>query len=421
MDLGLRLACLQHVPFEGPAAIGDWARARRHRLSVTRLDLGERLPVPDQFDWLIVMGGPMGLRDEAEHPWMAGEKALVREAVASGKTVVGICLGAQVLADVLGGRVERAPEREIGWFPVTLTPEARRMPWLGPIPDQFTAFHWHSDTFSLPEGATRLASSEGCREQAFLFGSSVLGLQFHLEMTRESIEALIEQAGGDPGTGRFVQDVSALRADTARNLAESHRLLDLALGALPGAGTLLTTRRLRLRRMRPGDAERIVRLDSDPEVKRWIDTGRPPDAGHIREDVLPKWLSMYDATGGLGFFAAEDRATGEFLGWFHLKPWADDREGRALELGYRLHRHRWGLGLATEGSRALLEAAFRAFGAERVVARAMAANTSSIRVLEKCGLMFSHEYEETRFPGEDRSAVVYDLPAEDYEGPDAEY
>lgn len=421
MDVGLSIACLQHAPFEGPAAIEDWARKRLHRLSVTRLDLGDRLPVPEQFDWLVVLGGPMGVGDEAQHPWLAAERDLIREAIAAGRTVLGICLGAQVIASVLGASVARAEEREIGWFPVRLTPQARALPWLDALPDSFTAFHWHTDTFTLPEGATRLASSEGCREQAFLFGSSVLAVQFHLEMTEASIAALIEHCGRDLRPGRFVQDLAALREDTRRHLGEAHRLLDLALDTLPGSGTFLTTARLRLRRMRPRDAERIVRLDSDPEVKRWIDRGRPPDADRIREEVMPKWLAMYERTGGLGFFAAEERQTGEFLGWFHLKPWTGADDGEALELGYRLHRHRWGLGLATEGSRALIEVAFREFGARRVVARAMAANSSSLRVLEKCGLLFSHDYEEDRFPGEDRTAVIYDLAAEDYEGPEAEY
>ena len=413
MDLGLRIACLQHVPFEGPGAIADWAGAKGHRLTVTRLDAGDRLPVLEQFDWLVVMGGPMGVRDEARHIWMTAEKVLIREAIRDGRVVVGVCLGAQLIADVLGARVDRAPEREIGWHPVRLTAEARELPGLDGLAEEFPAFHWHADAFALPEGATRLASSPGCREQAFLFGRSVLGLQFHLEMTPESVDALLTHCASDLEPGCYVQDEASMRQATRRHRADARRILDVMLGALPGAGTLLTTQRLRLRRMKSGDAERIVRLDSDPEVKRWIDQGQPPDADHIRADVLPRWISMYDRGGGLGFFAAEDRETGEFLGWFHLKPWPES-EG-ALELGYRLHRHRWGLGLATEGSRALVEAAFDHFGAKRVVARAMAANTSSIRVLEKCGLMFSHEYEETRFPGDDRTAVVYELDAEIYE------
>ncbi|MEJ2514431.1 MAG: GNAT family N-acetyltransferase [Gammaproteobacteria bacterium] len=416
MDLGLRIACIQHVSYEGPGAIEEWAQQRRHRMYVFRQDRGHRLPVTGQFDWLILMGGPMGLRDRSRFPWMADELALIREAVGAGKTVVGICLGAQLLASVLGGSVDRSPEREIGWFPVQLTDAARNQPGLSGLPDTIVPFHWHSDAFTLPEGAVQLASSAGCPNQAFVYGSSVLGLQFHLEVTPSVIEALLEHSGRDiePG-GSFVQDAETIRKGIDQHLPEAHRLLNITLDSLPGAGTLLTTERLRLRRMRPTDAHRIVRLDSDPEVKRWIDQGRPPDARHIEEDVLPHWLRMYGDTGGLGFFAAEDRATGEFLGWFHLKPWREDASRRTLELGYRLHRHRWGLGLATEGGRALLQAAFTEFGASRVVARAMAANAASLRVLEKCGMVFSDEYEETEFPGSDRQALIYEMLAEDLE------
>jgi len=414
MDLGLRIACLQHVPFEGPGTVADWARSRNHRLSVIRLFEAGGFPSTESFDWLVVLGGPMGVHDDAAHSWLAAEKALIRWAIEDGRTVVGICLGAQLIAHVLGAPVGRGTHREIGWHPVQLTPDARAMPAMAPVPDTFTAFHWHADAFAVPEGGTLVASSAGCREQGFVWGDRVVGLQFHLETTPDGIDALIAHCPQDLHPGPFVQDIPDLRAGAARHGEQAHRILASMLDALPGAGTLLTTERLRLRRMRPSDALRIVALDSDPEVKRWIDQGRPPDADRIRDEVLPKWLAMYEATGGLGFFAAEDRITGEFLGWFHLKPWTGEEEEDALELGYRLHRHRWGLGLATEGSLALIDAAFGRFGARRVVARAMAANSSSIRVLEKCGLAFLREYEEARFPGDDRRAVVYEMDEASY-------
>lgn len=413
MDLGLRIACLQHVPFEGPGALADWARSRNHRLSIVRLFEAGGFPSTDSFDWLVVLGGPMGVHDDANHPWLAAEKALIRWAIEDGQTVIGICLGAQLIAHVLGAPVARGTP-EIGWYPVQLTPEARKMPALAALPETFTAFHWHADAFAVPEGGTLVASSAGCREQGFAWGDRVVGLQFHLETTPEGVDALVEHCPEDLRPGPFVQDVADLRAGAETHGRQAHRILASVLDSLPGAGTLLTTERLRLRRMRPGDAARIVALDSDPEVKRWIDQGRPPDAERIRDEVMPKWLAMYESTGGLGFFAAEDRITGEFLGWFHLKPWTGEEEEDALELGYRLHRHRWGLGLATEGSLALIDAAFGRFGASRVVARAMAANSSSIRVLEKCGLTFLREYEEERFPGDDRRAVLYELDEASY-------
>jgi len=414
MDLGLRIACLQHVPYEGPGVIADWARSRHHRLAVTRLYERGGFPSAESFDWLVVLGGPMGVHDDTAHPWLAAEKSLIRWAIEDGRTVFGVCLGAQLVAQVLGAAVGRGPEREIGWHPVQLTPEARAMPALAGLPETFTPFHWHADAFAVPEGGTLIASSAGCREQGFVWGDRVVGLQFHLETTADGVDALVEHCPGDLEPGRFVQGAAAMREGAARHAGQAHGILASLLDALPGAGTLLTTERLRLRRMRPGDAARIVALDSDPEVKRWIDQGRPPDADRIREEVLPRWIAAYEGSGGMGFFAAEDRLTGEFLGWFHLKPWTGEEEEGALELGYRLHRHRWGLGLATEGSLALIEAAFSRFGARQVVARAMAANTSSVRVLEKCGLTFLREYEEHRFPGEDRQAVVYGLDEESY-------
>ena len=118
----MRIRVLQHVPFEGPAAIGDWAQINDHTLDITRLDLGETLPAPSDFDWLIVMGGPMGVGDMARYPWMAPELACIRQALDSDRRVLGICLGAQLLAHALGAQVHQAPEREIGWFDVEALP-----------------------------------------------------------------------------------------------------------------------------------------------------------------------------------------------------------------------------------------------------------------------------------------------------------
>jgi GMP synthase-like glutamine amidotransferase len=214
----LRIHVFQHVAFEGPGALGPWALARGHSLSYTRLYAGGAPPAPDEYDWLIVMGGPMGVHDEKELPWLIAEKRALEAVLKTRKPVLGICLGAQLLADVLGARVTKNPEREIGWFPVELDAAARAT-WLGEaMPASFTPFHWHGDTFGIPQGAVPLGSSGACAHQGFLFGDRVLGWQFHPEVTRESLEALIENCGAelkaDPsrGAGRFVQDAAALRA-----------------------------------------------------------------------------------------------------------------------------------------------------------------------------------------------------------------
>ncbi len=183
----------------------------------------------------------------------------------------------------------------------------------------------------------------------------------------------------------------------------------------------LRTERLALRRLRPDDAERLFELDSDPEVLRYIDGGRPPDLARIRDEKLPALLALYDRPPGLGFWAAVERGSGRFLGWFHFRPDAGEPDANAgapdrresYELGYRLRRDAWGRGLATEGSRALLDRGFDDFGVRRVVARAMAANAGSRRVMEKLGMRLVARYEDARYPGPDRRAVLYRIDVEE--------
>ena len=212
----LRIHWLQHVAFEGLGSIERWATAKGHALSVTRLHAADPLPAVAGFDWLIVMGGPMGVRDEATFPWLANEKRLLREALAAGKTVLGICLGAQLLAEALGAEVHRNAHREIGWFPVRLQTGAETHPLLGGWPAEVEVFHWHGDTFIVPPGAVLLARSAACTNQAFALGERVLGLQFHLETTPAAARALIENCAGDLAAGPFVQDGVTLLASTGR-------------------------------------------------------------------------------------------------------------------------------------------------------------------------------------------------------------
>jgi GMP synthase-like glutamine amidotransferase len=202
---------LQHVPFEDPANILRWADTHGIELSKTSFFSDERLPEVNQFDWLIVMGGPMNIYEENVYPWLAAEKEFIAEAVKSKKVVLGICLGAQLLADVLGGRVYRNDHKEIGWHPVNLTLEGKYSPLFNGVPERFTAFHWHGDTFHLPPGATRLASSPGCAHQAFEYGAGrVLGLQFHLESSLESIRQLIHHCGDELVEGEYIQSAEEI-------------------------------------------------------------------------------------------------------------------------------------------------------------------------------------------------------------------
>jgi GMP synthase-like glutamine amidotransferase len=196
----MRIHFLQHVPFEGPAAIADWARARNHTLSGSRLDLGEPLPGLADLDWLVVMGGPMGVADVAAYPWMEPELRLIRQAVDSDRRVLGICLGAQLIAHALGARVYPASDKEIGWFPVEAI-DGDTIGAFDGFPPRFTPLHWHGDTFDLPPGAMLLARGPSCPNQAFQLGRWALGLQFHLEATPESVETLVDHCAEEIGDG----------------------------------------------------------------------------------------------------------------------------------------------------------------------------------------------------------------------------
>lgn len=212
----MRIHCLQHVAFEGLACIGRWAGSRGHSVTGTALYAGEALPEISTFDCLIIMGGPMSVGDDSLYSWLTPEKRFIEQAVRSEKQVLGICLGAQLLARVLGARVSRNEEKEIGWHPVFKTRDAGASSVGRIFPRIFHAFHWHGDTFDLPFGAVHLTRSEACRNQAFAYGENVIGLQFHLESTRESIDLLIENCGNELVPAPYIQAEKEIRLQSER-------------------------------------------------------------------------------------------------------------------------------------------------------------------------------------------------------------
>jgi GMP synthase (glutamine-hydrolysing) len=175
---------LQHIACEPPGVFEDVLRERDAELHRVELDEGEPLPDWRKFDAIVAMGGPMSANDDAELPWLTGEKQLVSEAVRAGKPYWGVCLGVQLLAASLGGRVYPGPEPEVGLLPVSLTGEARSDPVFGEAPHELVTLQWHGDTFDLPDGAVRLASSPAYPNQAFRLGRAY-GVQFHLEVSAE--------------------------------------------------------------------------------------------------------------------------------------------------------------------------------------------------------------------------------------------
>ena len=212
----------QHVGFEGLGSIAQCLDARGMQTSHTRFFEDDPLPALDTVDMLIAMGGPMSVNDEAALPWLRAEKQFVRDAIARNIPVLGVCLGAQLIASALGARVFRNPAKEIGWFPIhrVSAPEPAFR-----FPPESLVFHWHGETFDLPEGAVRLASSAGCENQAFQLKDNVIGLQFHLETTAESALALVEQCRDELVPGPYVQSEQELRAIPASSYQAANGLM----------------------------------------------------------------------------------------------------------------------------------------------------------------------------------------------------
>ncbi len=208
----MNIHCLAHVPFEDAANIGLWAKDRGHPLSYTRFFQDLKLPDPDSFDMFVVMGGLMNIYDHEDYPWLIAEKQFLKNAIDAGKKVIGVCLGGQLIADVLGGKVTPNPHKEIGWHTITLTEAGQRCPLFAGMPREIDVFQWHGDTFSLPPDAIHLAENETCLNQAFLYGDHVLGLQFHLEYSRESIEKMLKYCADELVDGPFINSVAAIRA-----------------------------------------------------------------------------------------------------------------------------------------------------------------------------------------------------------------
>jgi GMP synthase-like glutamine amidotransferase len=198
----MRIHVLQHLPFEDLGNIFPVLQRRKAEISYTHFFENPQLPSPDGFDLIIIMGGSMSVNDETEYPWLKAEKQFIREAIHYDVSLLGVCLGAQLLASALGARVYRNSNKEIGWFPVRRVSAPQGC---FSLPDECLAFHWHGETFDLPEGAVHLAESNACRNQAFQFKRNVIGLQFHLETTPYNASALMKNFKDELITAPYIQ------------------------------------------------------------------------------------------------------------------------------------------------------------------------------------------------------------------------
>ena len=212
----MRIHHLQHVPFEGLGSMAAYFTMQGHECSATHLYRGTNMPPLESLDWLIVMGGPMGVHDESRYSWMTAEKSYIQKAIEAGKVVLGICLGAQMIADVLGAKVFKNPDREIGWFPVWRVQQARETLLADILPEKAEVFHWHGEAFEIPTGAKLLMSSEACANQGFVLEDRVLGFQFHMETTPDSALALVDNCADELDSSRYVQTANEILADPAK-------------------------------------------------------------------------------------------------------------------------------------------------------------------------------------------------------------
>ncbi len=212
----MKIHYIQHVPFEDLGSIAVWAANKNAQISCTRLFKDEPLPELDNFDWLIVMGGPMNIYEDDIYPWLRREKKFIGEAISHGKKVLGVCLGAQLIADVLGAKIYANNEKEIGWFPIKAASNLTDKILRDIFDSDMEVMHWHGDTFSIPAGATRIAESDVCQNQGFIYKDNVIALQFHLETTAASLAKLIDNCHDELVAGTYIQNANDMLAEKER-------------------------------------------------------------------------------------------------------------------------------------------------------------------------------------------------------------
>lgn len=224
---GMDAYIFQHVEFEGPGAILPYLEARKFQVHLVKLHAGDPLPSPEEVDFAVLMGGPMSALDEKEYPYLALEKRFCRDMFALGKPLLGICLGAQLSANAFGAKIRKNPEKEIGWFPVTFENGL-----------SLEAFHWHGETFDIPELATPFAYSAACKNQGFRLGK-IVGIQFHLETTEESMSEILANCSKELESalslhGKFVQTEGQIREQGKASIPRANAILGELLDAILG-------------------------------------------------------------------------------------------------------------------------------------------------------------------------------------------
>lgn len=201
----MKALILKHIDYENPGCIQKFLKHKKVEFKIINVWQKGKFPDIKDFDILIIMGGPMSVHDINEFKGLIKEKEYIKGVIEKGKKVLGICLGAQLLAENFGAKIYKNKFKEIGWYPVKLTEDAKRHYFFNDIPNKFLTFHWHNDTFSLPKGSIRIAASEACENQGFALGKNIIGLQFHPEVTEETLKAFIRYGANEIKRDKFVQ------------------------------------------------------------------------------------------------------------------------------------------------------------------------------------------------------------------------
>src|SRR5215831_12248384 len=221
----MKIHFIQHVSYEDPGHLLEWAEKEKHEISFTRIYETAVFPSPDSIDMLVIMGGPMGVYEEEKYSWLKPEKAFIRAVIDAAKKVLGICLGSQLIAEVLGARVYPHTMKEIGWWPVNKVQGKEGDKLTRGLPDRFNSFHWHGDTFDLPSGAVHLFCTEPCAQQGYSWGNNVAALQFHPEITPALAEAMIAHGRDELEDAPFIQSETGMKNEIVSRSLEQKKYL----------------------------------------------------------------------------------------------------------------------------------------------------------------------------------------------------